>query len=787
MNKENLLIQFFEKRKDFDDRYTEGGGDSQNPNWVLSGSALSQRSEQLNNEVAVISQKFKENIDKKARLPLVVSTTIFDKAIAKSHRSEIEALFEDENQKNILGFSGDRCLLSTISSKSVIDYLSQTLTDQNHCAKTISSITAIAPFQPFIDKYDESVEYYKVRLIDYNNYDVNCISKILFEEECLKNGITIKQKTKYTSDMTIYRVCVDSASKMELLKNFEGIHTIEKMQPIKIVLDSLIQYSKIKPKKPLNDVAYPIVGVLDTGISNTSYLDDWVIRNNYPNYPTEYLDVSHGTFVSGIIEYGDELNNSSYTKLSGVRLFDAAIYPDENKEIIYPDDLVEHIREAIERNSDIKIWNLSLGTADEASLSDFSDFGMALDNIQDENNVLIVKSAGNCTNFIRQLPKSRIAKSADSIRSLVIGSIAEIQQTNDYAAPNTPSPFTRIGPGPSNIIKPDLVFYGGNAGLKDGKLHTSGVPSLSPDGQISHNVGTSFSTPWVSRMASELAFLMDDEFDPLLIRALLIHNSKYPTECNMKMSDKVTQMGFGMPTNVNDMLHNSFDEITLILRDTLEQGSFIQMFDFPYPTSLIDENGYFTGQIIVTLVTKTLVDDKQSGEYCQSNMDVFFGTYADEKNRDTSKPTIKNPKGLDNPQNLLHDSYYSSRAKGIYPKSGFERECTLVKYGKKFHPVKKYAVDLSDITPSNKKRFLKSDRKWYLQIKGLYRNFIEQDAKERNYQLSQEYCLLLTIKDPNGKAHVYDEISAQLSNKNFIHYDIKLRNDVHLKYDGDAQ
>ena len=48
------------------------------------------------------------------------------------------------------------------------------------------------------------------------------------------------------------------------------------------------------------------------------------------------------------------------------------------------------------------------------------------------------------------------------------------------------------------------------------------------------------------------------------------------------------------------------------------------MFDFPFPTSLVDENGFFRGQIILTLVNKSLVDEKQAGEYCQSNIDVFF-------------------------------------------------------------------------------------------------------------------------------------------------------------------
>ncbi len=782
MSKKFLPIKFFEKRKDYDDRFTEGGGDSRLPNWVLKGENLITRVAQLSNDLTEINNEFAKRKSKKTKLPIVVTTTIEEKAIAKSHRGDITSLYCNSNSSNILGFQGDRNLLSMITDEDVLSNMSKRLSDINN-SKLISSIIAIEPFSPIVDSYDSNIKYYKVRLVNYNNYDLNRVSKLLFEKQCVDNGVKIEHKTKFTPDMTIYRVSVDSAEELDLLSEFEGVYTIEKMLPIEVSLDSLFEPVSVNVKKPNLQVSYPTVGVLDTGIANNNYLKDWKLSDAFTSYPDEYKDPSHGTFVSGIIEYGDELNGKSYTSLPGVNLFDATVYPNVKKQSIYVDDLVEHIREAIERNNNIKVWNLSLGTRDEASLDEFSDFGMALDNIQDENNVLIIKSAGNCTNFQHQLPKSRISKSADSVRSVVVGSLADRQGANDYAEPDTPSPFTRVGPGPSSIIKPDLVFYGGNAGMDNGTLCTTGVPSFTPDGKIAYNVGTSFSTPWVSRMAAELSYLMNEEFDPLLIRALLIHNAKYPSGCSMTMADKVKQMGFGMPSSVNNMLYNSSDEITLILRDTLEKGSFIEMFDFPFPSSLIDENGYFCGQIILTLVTKSLLDDKQAGEYCQSNIDVFFGTYETEKDRDTSKPMIKNAKGIDEAHNVLLDNCYSSRTKGVHPRTGFERECTLVKYGKKFHPVKKYAIDLSDMTPSNKERILGKDRKWYLKIEGLYRDFIEQDSIINNYQLSQEYCLLLTIRDPNGKAPVYDEVAQQLDYKNFVHHNINIRNIVTIAND----
>lgn len=215
--------------------------------------------------------------------------------------------------------------------------------------------------------------------------------------------------------MTIYRVCVDSADKLSVLEDCEGVYTIEKMLPVSVTLDALSAVPSIVPKAPAVGENYPVVGVLDTGIADNAYLQDWKTHDSFTSYPDQYKDRAHGTFVSGIIEYGDELNGSSYTMLPGVQLFDATVYPDEKKQAIYVDDLVEHIREAVERNNHIKVWNLSLGTHSEASLDDFSDFGMALDNIQDENQVLIIKSAGNCMNFARQLPKCFIKCSSPRI------------------------------------------------------------------------------------------------------------------------------------------------------------------------------------------------------------------------------------------------------------------------------------------------------------------------------------------------------------------------------------
>lgn len=779
MQEKYLPIKIFEKRKDYDDRSTEGGGDSREGNWVLHGEELDSRANYLSKNVRNLQVSFRNWKTEHRILPMIISTTVIDQAIAKTHRGRIVNLLENDGKDNVIGVFGDRQLLSIVTEDSLLETIGEVLEKKEDEASLISSISNIDIFSPFIEPFERENNVYRVRLCNYNDFDLNNLAKYLFEQACEKAGIKIDAKVRFTSDMTIYRVTVDSFDQLNAMGEFEGVYSAEKTYPIQATMDFLDTETTVLVKQPDEMEEYPVVGVLDTGIADISYLVPWKETEEHTNYPLEYQDNSHGTFVAGIIEYGDELNRTNVSSLNGVKLFNAIVHPG-NTMPIYPEELIDNVREAIENNPEIKIWNLSLGTTMESELDEFSEFGMALDNIQDENNVLIIKSAGNCTNFAKGLPKSRISKTADSVRSLVVGSIAETQGEKDYAEPNMPSPFTRVGPGPASIVKPDLVYYGGNAGIDNGKIVINGVPSFGLDGRVYRNVGTSFSTPRVSRIAAELAFMMHEDFDALLIKALMIHYAKYPSGIKMKMTDKIAQMGFGMPVGASDILYNSPDEITLILRDTLEKGSFIEMFDFPYPTSLVDENGFFRGQIILTLVNKSMVDEKQAGEYCQSNIDVFFGTYETEKERDVTKPTIKNPRGVDVNQNLLADSLYSASAKGVHPITGFERECTLVKYGKKFHPVKKYAIDLADMTPSNRDKWLPSNRKWYLKIEGLYRDFIEKEAVKKDFQLSQEYCMILTIRDPERTAPVYDEVTQQLTTRNFIHHDVRVRNVVRV-------
>ncbi|WP_317236528.1 S8 family peptidase [Allomuricauda sp. F6463D] len=532
-------------------------------------------------------------------------------------------------------------------------------------------------------------------------------------------------------------------------------------------------------KRPDSRRDYPVVGVLDTGIAKNSYLNAWLEDDNFSSYPEELIDPMHGTCVSSIILYGDQLENEGATGNTGVKLFDATVFPDKNKEMIYEDELVENIREAIKTNNRIKIWNLSLGTEIDSDINQFSDFGIALDNIQESYDVMICKSAGNCKNFKDGRPKGRIAKSADSIRSLVVGSVAQSKNGHDISEFLHPSPFTRVGPGPANSIKPELVTIGGNAGVNGSGIVTNGVQAIDPAGNIVKIPGTSFATPRVTALLSELNFKINEDFNPTLLKALTIHSAKYPSELSIPINERINQMGFGIPTSADDIIFNDPHEITLILQENIVKGEFIEILEFPFPESLVDEEGFFYGDVKVTLVAQPVLREKQGAEYCQSNLDVKFGTYENIKDRDITKTNILNEFGPDDAQNVLRDSNYRAAYKRD-TSSEYARERMLLNYGNKYQPVKKYSVNLNEMTSSNKEHNLRSERKWYAKIIGTYRDFAETLAQQDGEILNQDFTLIVTIRDNKRQHNIYNEVTQLLENRNFLHSNIKLREEVRV-------
>lgn len=193
---------------------------------------------------------------------------------------------------------------------------------------------------------------------------------------------------------------------------------------------------------------------------------------------------------------------------------------------------------------------------------------------------------------------------------------------------------------------------------------------------------------------------------------------------------------------------------------------------------MIDEKGYFYGDITVTLVSSPVLFPGNGAEYCQSNIDVQFGTFDEIEDKVVSRAR-RNEYGPDQLANLLHPDKYRTRSiNNSDTDNPFIRERTLLNYGKKYQPIKKWHVDLNELTPTKKDLHMKAPRKWGSRLSGIYRDFAETRAGLDKRNLYQDFCLIITIKDPRNEKMVYNEVTHLLENRNFLHHDIQLRDTI---------
>lgn len=767
MPKEILPIRIFRERT-VDEQRIEGMG-RERPKWVLEGEELTKHAADLYDQLISCS-----DIDHNEALRYVVDVKLKDEATAKSRRKYVADMLTAKESSEVVAMDGDRDLVVAVKGRCGLNSIANRLEDTSGYAQALSCIEAVSSFEPEIEMSFETSTY-KIKLIPgTEDYAVN-----LFTQELDAANLPWR-KRRYASNLEVYsvRATTDQVAALADGAMAEAVFSIQPMPKYAVVLDELSSAEPIEFEPRDEGLAYPVVGVLDSGIAKTEQLDQWLIGERWSPYIEEDIDEAHGTAVASTIVYGDALAGDDYVGSTGVLLFDAAVMPDARKVAVDEDELVENIRRAIKLEYEkVKIWNLSLSIASDVKDQSFSDFAVALDDIQDTYGVLILKSAGNHTSFTRGPVSERILAGADSVRALTVGSVANNKDAHDIAEIDDPSPFTRIGPGPACTIKPEVSHYGGNAHANNGKPIPTGVTVLTPDGSLGVTAGTSFSTPRMAALAANVQFALADEFDPLLIKALIVHSAKFPGTCSIKDdAERVKYYGYGIPANCAGVLFNTKSESTLILRGTLRKGNAIDIMDFPMPQSLI-RDGYYTGQITLTCVSMPILDPSQGAEYSQSDISVLFGTYDSKFDRDTEKANILNPIGRDDSKNLLNRNLYSVKAMRRNANGSFAlRERMLVQQGK-YSPVKKYAVDLSELKGANLAK-VAGDRNWYLRVEGVYRDNTERKALITGEPLKQEYCIIITIRDPIDEAPVYDDVVHGLDQNDFWHSAIRLSNHV---------
>lgn len=518
----------------------------------------------------------------------------------------------------------------------------------------------------------------------------------------------------------------------------------------------LVGYDKSKLEKFLEnelDDSDIQIGIIDSGISmDNKYIAPYVVaREEYVN--PIYQNNLHATFIASTIQYGNILNKIIVPNNKRFRFVDIVAIPNGDLDAgptdsVSEEELMEILENVMEKYSgSTKIWNLSLGIEDRICNGAMSDLGIYLDYIQDTYKVQIFVSSGNISqpplrNWPTQMnmgERDRIISPADSVRAVTVGSVALYETKDSIVKANEPSPFSRRGPGANYIVKPDVVDYGGNVSSAM-SIVDLGMKGMDINGNVIEGVGTSYSTP---RITQKYAAIYDEmvEKDLLLAKAMLIHSARMNSRDLLDDNqNNIKYYGYGIPSaDVQDILYCSQDEVTLVFRQKVVQGYHLEMYDFPFPKSLI-YNGKCHGEIGMTLVYNPIVDERFGYEYCRINIDASFGTYKYDSN---GKPKFHGCVPLE----ATWDEKY---------------EQERVEHGFKWSPIKSYYRKISN-------KGIKEEDGWKIRI----------DMSPRNGMVvpPQEFILIVTIKDPNGN-DIYTEMVNGLRDKGYATNNLEIKQQI---------
>ena len=469
----------------------------------------------------------------------------------------------------------------------------------------------------------------------------------------------------------------------------------------------------------------PVIGVIDTQFNEKVYFHEWVEYKNLLdiNIPLTEKDYEHGTEVSYIIVDGPHGNPALEDGCGRfqVRHFGVAAHSGFSSFAV-----LKLIRNIVDSNRDIKVWNLSLGSKLEVKPNFISPEAAELDRIQSEYDVIFVVAGTN-------IPKGetkknmKIGSPADSLNSLVVNAVDFREKSASY---------TRVGPVLSFFHKPDISYYGG-----DGSLYTDKMAVCRDDMGAVYVSGTSFAAPWISRKLAYLIHVMGlsrEVSKALLIDAAAGWNRK---------DDVSHKIGYGIvPKHINDILKSPNDEIRFILTGASEE---YETYTYNLPIPVVDNAHPFYAR--ATLAYFPECNRNQGVDYTSTEMDIHFGRVIAKRGRTTIKSIDDNQQSEDK---LL--TLYEEDARKMY---------------RKWDNVKHISEEIKEI---RKPRKAYDSGLWGLKI-----NTKERLQKRKG---PLPFGVVVTLKEMNGKNRIEDFIKMCMARGWLVNrLDIENQLDVYVK------
>ena len=398
------------------------------------------------------------------------------------------------------------------------------------------------------------------------------------------------------------------------------------------------------------------------------YFSDWVENTDYLDDIEKLMDIgkdrSHGTAISSLIVDGPRLNPWLDDGCGRFKVRHFGVCAERISTI----KLVKKIKEIIANNSDIHVWNLSLGTDDEISRNFISYDAAVLDELQAQKNIVFVISGTN-DNRSEKNGILKIGSPADSLNAIVVNSVRR---------DGTPASYTRKGNVLSFFNKPDVSYYGGDYNERI-KVYTS-------NGEMDE-YGTSFAAPWISR---KLCYLIDVIGLPREIAKAIIIDSAAGWEYKLATYKNKEILGYGVvPIDISKILSSESREIKFVVYGT-SQSYKTANYTIPIPKD--DENKYpYIAR--ATMCYFPECSRKQGVDYTNRELSLKFGRVKSNGQIDDINENVQD-----------EDGAYADERKSRREFRKWENTKFISKILKANRPIKSYGERLWGISIISKER-----------------------------------------------------------------------------------
>ncbi len=342
----------------------------------------------------------------------------------------------------------------------------------------------------------------------------------------------------------------------------------------------------------------PTIGVIDTLFDNSVYYNEWVEYHDMVDdaLPKTQNDYRHGTSVTSIIVDGPKLNPWLD---DGCGRFKVRHFGVATGAYFSSFTIIKQIKRIIAENTDIRVWNISLGSNQEVNDNFISAEAAILDKIQYENDVIFVVAGTNKPN-----PNViKIGSPADSINSMVVNAVTKSGLSTKYS---------RKGLALSFFAKPDVSYYGGSEEEYIQVCEPLGAAKVA---------GTSYAAPWIARKLSYLIDVLG--LNREVAKAMIIDAARGWNEA--PTPEEVALYGHGIvPIRIEDIIQTKDDEIRFVVTDISEKWN---TYNYHFPVPMKDNCYPYYAR--ATMCYFPICDRSQGVDYTNTELNLHFGRIKD--------------------------------------------------------------------------------------------------------------------------------------------------------------